>query len=232
MGVFGDAVSKLFKSFNDLPVQTNQLGDSFSDHGLKVGKMLDDFDATDVQGAAHAADVGHTPDLDLPKLDTPATPDADMSPEELKALELYTGWAHDPLNEYLRGGQARVYTADEMDRMAGALSDGLRALPPFEGRSYRGTRLPPDVLAATQPGGTYADPGFMSSSTDLGTAEQFGAGSDSVMFTIDGLSGRDVDALSTNSGEAEILFDRGTTFDVVSKTQDAQGAWQIHLKER
>ena len=60
-------------------------------------------------------------------------------------------------------------------------------------------------------------------------AEKF---QDNTLFHIDGVSGRDVDALSVNRGEAEILFDKGTAFDVVKKVQHPDGHWEIHLKEK
>ncbi len=51
------------------------------------------------------------------------------------------------------------------------------------------------------------------------------------VITIDGLTGSDVMPVSRCQYESEILFQRGTDFEVVSKFQDADGVWRIHLRE-
>jgi len=51
------------------------------------------------------------------------------------------------------------------------------------------------------------------------------------VITMDGLAGGDVMPISRYQYEFEILFQRGTEFEVVSKFQDADGVWRIHLRE-
>jgi hypothetical protein len=53
------------------------------------------------------------------------------------------------------------------------------------------------------------------------------------LLEFNGRTGRDLSAVSTvGPSEAEILFDKGTAFEVVSKTWEAQlKAWKITLKE-
>ena len=157
-----------------------------------------------------------------------------LTAEELDAIGRYTGFQYAQLNSYLRGLEvdpwvAKTMTPAEMEALAKSLSGGLKNLPEFTGTTFRGTKLTEAQIDALGPGGTFSDPAFLSSSTDAAQAAKF---RDNVMFKIEGTSGHDVDALSTMRGEKEILFDKGTKFDVVSKTWNPNGYWDITLKEK
>lgn len=156
-----------------------------------------------------------------------------MSAEQLAAIERYTGWQYAQLNRYLRGldlsDLGGLMSPEELEALAKDLSGGLDRLPTFSGTTFRGTNLSEAQLDALMPGGSFSDPAFLSSSTDAAQAAKF---RDNVMFKIEGSSGHDVDALSTMKGEKEILFDKGTKFDVVSKTWNPDGYWDVTLKEK
>ncbi len=172
-------------------------------------------------------DLGRLDDLgDLGRLD-------DLSSAEAAAITRYTDVTHyDDLNSYLRGNDPGRYTADELASLSDDVSSGLQRLPAQPGETFRGTNLPDSVLDDLAPGGTFSDPAFFSSSEQASVAQGF-RGDGNTMFHIEGQSGRDIQSLSVfNSGEAEILFDKATTFQVVDKVwNDAGGYWDIFLKE-
>lgn len=106
---------------------------------------------------------------------------------------------------------------------------GLEKLPTSPGVTFRGTNLPPEVLARWSEGERVSDAAFMSTSTDPGVAERFG----SIAIRVEGRSGVDVQALSHyGTDEAEILFRPGVEFDVVHRDLDpATGRTRITLRE-
>lgn len=223
----GEFASKLIKALGPVPTKTNQFADALDGHSVHLGSLTRSFDSTDGQAASKAADI------DIPGGKGSSTPDAphDLTQAERDALLDYTGDAYGNLNGGLRAG-GPLWPSSLNDLNAN-LTSALDKLPDYDGRSYRGVHLPPEVLDSMVPGGTHTDPGFVSSSTDFSVAEnRREAGDSNALITIDGRSGSDVSDLSSNPGEAEILFGSGTTFDVVSKTQNPHGVWEIHLKER
>jgi hypothetical protein len=112
------------------------------------------------------------------------------------------------------------------------VSTGLRRMPAFEGTTYRGTNLPDAVLERWIPGNTVHDPAFTSSSTSPAIAESFRAGKGgNAYIQVEGRSGVDVQPMSMFGHEAEILFDRGVNFDVVSRTWNDGGFWNFVIKE-
>ncbi len=158
-----------------------------------------------------------------------------LTEKELDALKFYTGDGYDSMNAYLRGLEDKVAsgtaTRSELEAYSKAVSEGLAKLPTFSGETLRGTNLPQSVLDSIESTGKFSDPAFMSSSTDASVAQQF-RGDGNAMLHLDATTGRDVTSASTYGNlESEVLFDKGTEFDVVRKVWNPDGYWDIYLKE-
>jgi hypothetical protein len=77
------------------------------------------------------------------------------------------------------------------------------------------------------PGSVVKEDAFTSSSAD--PAQAFAG---NTKFFIDSFHGKDVKAWSSVESELEILFDKGTSFDVISKTYDSVShTYYIGLRE-
>lgn len=195
---------------------------------LKLGKFVNAklVKALETAGGALARDIPE----DLKALEGSGA----LSEDELKAIDFYTGPGYDALNAHLRGVAADVAsgtaTRAELEEYSRLVSQGLDRLPGFEGETLRGTNLPQSVLDGIDSTGTFKDPAFMSSSTSEDVAQGF-RGNGNAMLHIDGTSGHDIASLSQYKNEAEVLFDKGTPFDVVSKVWNPKGYWDIYLKE-
>ncbi len=118
-------------------------------------------------------------------------------------------------------------------------SRGIAELPPYTGPTYRGSNVPKAVIDTLDDTGLYRDSAYSSSSLEARVGEEFLSGNppkaheDPVMFAIESRSGVNVQHFSRFPGEAEILFDRGTPFDVVSKEWDPDlKRWDIVLREQ
>jgi hypothetical protein len=101
----------------------------------------------------------------------------------------------------------------------------LSKMRPFVGTVYRGTGLPTEVAEALRPGATYADPGFLSSSTDRTKAFKR-----DYLFIIESRTGVDIQDLSAMKHEAEVLFRPGILFEVLSV--DRVGDWETIVTMR
>ena len=148
---------------------------------------------------------------------------AGMDPESLTAVRGYTSNDfYGPMNAALRSGDpAELAKWDAHIKVTDA---GLAQLPDFAGEVERGTTLPASVLDGIQPGSTTTFNEFLSTSTNSPFPGN-------THFTISSLTGKAVAPLSHMPWENEVLFRPGTTFDVISKVQDATGTWHIHLSE-
>lgn len=100
-----------------------------------------------------------------------------------------------------------------------ALNSALDKLPPHEGPVFRGTNLPPEVLAQYQRGAIVTESGFLSTSMDL-TVAQSQAFAGNVEFRILSKTGRDIAALSVIPTEQEVLFHTDVPFYVVDRRID------------
>jgi hypothetical protein len=138
-----------------------------------------------------------------------------LSPQELSALADYTGLGHEDLNTALRDGSV---DASQLARIE-ALNSALEKLPAHEGPVFRGTNLPPEVLAQYQPGAIVTESGFLSTSRDL-TVAQSEAFAGNVEFRIMSKSGRDISSLSVLPDEQEVLFHTDVPFYVVDRRID------------
>jgi len=192
-----------------------------------AGNRLDDL-----------SDLGHLDDAGgLSRLDDASDLGrVELTEAEQRGLDFYTGFGYDHVNSYLRGADnalgADIFPPEQLARYADDISAGLDRLPQYDGQTFRGTDLPDSVLAEIDRSGRFSDDAFLSSSTDLHVAERFRAGQGgNALLHIDGFSGRDVKALSQFGDEAEVLFDKGTEFEVVNKTWNEQGYWDIFVRE-
>lgn len=120
--------------------------------------------------------------------------------------------------------------------------EGLASLPPYRAdpgdpisTTWRGLHASDDLLRQLEVGGTFSDPAYLSTSTDSRVAEQFALTADPgrtpTLLAIEGYDGVDVSQLSRYTSEAEILFPRGSQFEVVSRELGDDGVMRIVLKQ-
>ncbi|MCS4255841.1 hypothetical protein M2405_004144 [Rhodococcus erythropolis] len=149
---------------------------------------------------------------------------AGLGPADYTAIGRYTGVDSMTLNSALRtpSGLTPGLAAE-----ADTLSSALSKLPNFEGNVYRGVTLPESVLAKYQPGNIVQEAGF----TSTASAPE-GAFAGNVQFAIKSLTGKDISEFSAIDDEMEVLFDRGTQFQVLDRMFVAEtGITNIILKE-
>ncbi|CAN5208043.1 hypothetical protein BH09ACT8_BH09ACT8_28910 [soil metagenome] len=120
--------------------------------------------------------------------------------------------------------------------------EGLAALPPYRvnpgdltSETWRGMRTSDDLLSQLKVGEAFNDSGYFSSTTDSFVAGSFarGAGADetATVLKIEGTNGVDISPLSRYSDEAEILFPRDSSFEVISRTLDENNVLRIVLRQ-
>jgi hypothetical protein len=159
----------------------------------------------------------------------PVTHDAaPLTTEYLSALNNYTALGHEELNDALRTGTLDASQQARVD----ALNQALGKLPPHSGLVYRGTDLPPEVLAQYQPGAVVTEDAFVSTSADPAVARS-PAFAGNVEFRIVSETGRDISSLSLISHEQEVLFPSGKQFYVITRTTDPlTGTTIVEMAER
>lgn len=140
---------------------------------------------------------------------------APLTTEHLSALADYTGLGHEDLNDALRTDTMDASQQARVD----ALNQALEKLPPHSGSVFRGTNLPPDVLARYQPGAVVTESAFFSTTMDLNVA-QSPAFAGNVEFRILSKAGRDISSFSLIPSEQEVLFQTDATFFVVDRRSD------------
>lgn len=155
-------------------------------------------------------------------------------------LNNYTGTAHKHINSFLRnpkdweegdkyleyGLYTRPNPAD-MRAQADRVSTALGKLPPRPGQTYRGVDLSDDLVKQYRPGQVVTERGFTSTSADA--SKSFDRNS---LMVITGHTGRNISEYSRNPSEQEILYDKGTDFQVISNEYDpVSGKNIIHLEE-
>ncbi|HEX5811697.1 MAG TPA: ADP-ribosyltransferase, partial [Pseudonocardia sp.] len=148
-----------------------------------------------------------------------------LSPEDQDKLDKWIGPGFRTINPALRG---QTPLTPEIQADADDVSSVLAKLPPTPGTVYRGTTLSDDELARYQPGERVIEPGFTASSLDPTRA--FGG---NVTFTIDSVNGKYVAPYAgTFAGQQEVLFDKNSQFEVLSRDVDPQtGKTEIELSE-
>ena len=161
-------------------------------------------------------------------------------PEEVMAVQDYTGTTYGAINATLRGNDAAVLakpltTAEKTKYLEDArfASAALDALPNYTGTVYRGASLPNDVVDQYVVGKVMAEKAFTSTSLKPDVAENFsgsGDGFKAVNYTISSKKGKAVGSLSAVPKEEEILFKPDTQFKVLSK-KTKKGVVHIYLEE-
>jgi len=94
------------------------------------------------------------------------------------------------------------------------------------GTVFRGAKLPSSMVEDLQPGATFCDPAFLSTSTERTSA--FGGGG--VLFVIESKSGVDVSKVSKNKKEAEVLFRPSTMFKITAVEKVGVGGFDTTVK--
>ena len=165
-----------------------------------------------------------------------------LDPADVKGIYDYTTNAYENMNEYLRFGtidEGRVPSAAEAaswESRIAASTTGLSKLPAQPGIGWRGVGFDESFLAQFTEGATWTDKGFSSSSFDSAVAAGFAAekaaqGKIPGILEVHGLTGSNVAPLSRYGQEAELLFQRNTTYEVISKIEDPNGVWRLVLRE-
>ncbi|MEO5534191.1 MAG: ADP-ribosyltransferase [Pseudolysinimonas sp.] len=166
-----------------------------------------------------------------------------LSPTDAKAIYDYTTDAgYQPMNEYLRYGTidgGHIPTANEVasiESRISATTEALSKLPSAPGYVTRGVGITQDFLDQFVEGKPWHDNGFASSTLSPQVTHEFveravAEGKQPGIMEIYGQTGTVVRPISAFQAEAEILFQRGTEFDVISKFADADGVWHIVLRE-
>jgi uncharacterized protein YukE len=153
-------------------------------------------------------------------------PDVGLGNEEIRALDHYTGPAHQDLNSALRTGDPGALQA--VDPEIREMVSGLDKLPPHVGEVYRGieTSYMNTFLDRYQVGNVVKEPAF--TSTDAAVPY-----SGNVQLTIESTTGRDISWLKDPSvGQREVLFPPGSNFEVLERNyDDASGTWKFRLKD-
>jgi hypothetical protein len=156
---------------------------------------------------------------------------AGLTSEDRAAIHDYTtNDGYQTMNPFLRdpSGYSEAEKAAISER-ADRVSAGLAKLPPRPGTTYRGVDFSPDLVKNYQEGAIVTERAFTSTSTDPAVAT--GAFSGNTLMTITGHSGRDIAPFS-DYPESEILYDKGTRFQVIRNAFDPViGKTVIQLKE-
>ena len=137
---------------------------------------------------------------------------------ERKALKEYTGGVYKVINSSLRSGSVVPEVKEKVDWISSALSKLSKADPNmvYKGTVYRGTDLPTNIKDSLQPGATYSDPAFFSTSMKPEQAQAFSKG---IVFQIESKTGVNVAKKSNIPSEAEILFRPCTLFMIKSREE-------------
>ena len=152
--------------------------------------------------------------------------------ERVRGVEWYTGNGYIDINRHLRDGNGISNMARTRMEWTSQYIDGSEKQ---HGRVFRGQHTSKDyrmddLLERTKIDSIYIDKGFMSSSWDENTAENFlraDMDTHSVMMTIEanGIGGADVQEDSNAGYEAEVLFQKGSRFIVVDRIIERKPSW-------
>ena len=136
---------------------------------------------------------------------------------------------YERLNSALRSNNAEAIA--RVAPMARVLDSAVAKLPAYEGPVlFRVSDLPEAVSRKVRAGNVYADPAFMSASkADLG--KTFGA--DYRFTIIRSTQGKDINGFSFYPHEQEVLFARGTKFDILQTRADKRtGFTEVTLSDK
>jgi hypothetical protein len=129
-----------------------------------------------------------------------------------RALKHYTGHGYKEVNKALRTGVIPAKQRKHIDTVNGALNKLSHSKGFHKAWTYRGTNLPEEIAETLQPGSTFVELAFMSTSSKEEKAFQ----DKDYFFMIKSKTGVDVRDHSSVEHEAEILFRPGTSFKVLT----------------
>ncbi len=182
-----------------------------------------------------------------------------ITPNGVGGVYDYSTELHQGMNPYLRDmdslteRQQSVLGVDSLsdltpeqrarweERIAHA-DEGLAALPPYRAdpseltsTTWRGMRASDSLLDQLREGAVFRDPGYLSTTSDSFVAESFaraaGPSETPTLVTVVGSDGVDVSQLSRYMDEAEILFPRGSQFEILSRQLGDDGMLRITMKQ-
>lgn len=140
-----------------------------------------------------------------------------LTESEQLAINGYTGGDYRAINFGLRGGSdegmAKQIAALDSALGKSSLERDTALYRGYGGAQLEQTGLHVDTFSQLQPGDTYTDKGFASTTTDYSRANTF-AGDFGVHVTIEAPSG--LGALKGTSYEKEVILPRGLTYQVIS----------------
>jgi len=154
-----------------------------------------------------------------------------LTDDELADIHHYTDNGYHDLNDYLRENYSSSVSEEEKEENAKTVKNivsGLSKLPPYQGIVFRGCDLDARLiflLPTLKPNDVFYMKGFSSCTYDLD--EKFNG---EVQFTIRSKTGRNIEKLSDQPEEKEILFAPDSRFRVVSYSQNWEG-YHIDLEE-
>lgn len=151
---------------------------------------------------------------------------------EKAAIFTYSRSGYIDLNMYQRGRLDHATDTKKrfLDNFTTVLESGLKKLhTTFQGLTYRGTSLPPEVRAKIKKlfkeGKAYSEPAFLSSTYKAGNAF---SGND--VFFITSKTGKNIETLSNIDTEREVLYNRNVQFRITNIESNA-GKNTYYLEE-
>ncbi|MGU3408613.1 ADP-ribosyltransferase [Microbacterium sp. M1A1_1b] len=147
-----------------------------------------------------------------------------LTKDDVLGLYDYTTSHYGDMNDHLRDLHSPADAAS-LEADISRTTDAIAKLPPVEGTFYRGVQFDTSTLDGLQVGKPWSDEGFISTSTDPTKAFP-----GNTVLTIEGKTGVNVKPFSDVMREDEVLFQRHTQFEVVSK-ELVDGKWRITLRE-
>ncbi len=146
------------------------------------------------------------------------------------ALKDITGSGYRRLNQSLSEGS--ITQISEIAERANAVSDALAKLDAHPGMVLRGSAgsLTDAQVGEYEPGEVRIEDRFVHASVDPDVADGYFRGN--VVWAIESKSGRRVEQYSAVPSEREVMFDKFTRFEVLSKDHiDGTGQWLIYMRE-
>jgi hypothetical protein len=182
-----------------------------------------------------------------------------ISPNGVGGVYDYSTELHQGVNPYLRDPdslserQQSVLGVDSLsdltpeqralwEQRIAHTDEGLAALPPYRAdpseltsTTWRGMRASDSLLGQLHEGAIFHDPGYLSTTSDSFVAESFARGAvpgeTPTLVTVVGSDGVDVSQLSRFMDESEILFPRGSEFEILSRQLGDDGTLRITMKQ-
>lgn len=139
---------------------------------------------------------------------------AKIPTESLMAVRGYSISGYLRLNYALRNPEKADEDLQQYGSYIHATCSALVQLPLYQGTVYRGTNLPPNILAQYTVGSIVTEASFLSTTKSEAVLAEF---RDAVCFEIISTSGAVIEAIANDPSEEEVLFLPGTAFKVTAR---------------